>query len=224
MATGSDSQIVFLDGQILTLHEKQAYLSGSVGSTDSQLSYLSGNIFTKASVLAMLAGLSTSNSSKYAFLQGLERSSIVGYMEGTTVANKFIWLKSSDLSMQFKFRIMQQGYSDGELEKMESRSRTIGGGIDHSVGAVYQSWRMIVRVRHTEPEANYGTLADLEAFYRLNNPGGTPTNQITLTDNHGIDFQVHMIGNFGKQFMGSAIEGKEAWSMVGVILENIENE
>lgn len=224
MATASDGQIVYLEGQTLTLSAKTGFLVGSVASIDFQLSYMSGNIFSKLALPVMLAGKSSALASKYAFLQGLERSSLSGYMEGTTVANKFIWLKSSDLSLQYKFRVMQQGYTDGELQKMETRARTIGGGIDHSVGAVYQTWKMIVRVRHTESEANYGTLANLEAFYRLNNPGGTPTNQITFTDNHGIDYQVHMIGDFHKQFMGSAIEGAEAWSMVGVILENIENE
>lgn len=224
MATASDGQIAYLEGQTLTLSIKTGFLIGSVAAIDSQFSYMSGNIFSKLALPVMLAGESSALASKFAFLQGLERSSILAYMEGTTVANKFIWLKSSDLSMQFKFRVIEQGYTDGELQKMETRARTIGGGIDHSVGAVYQSWKMVVRVRHTESEANYGTLADLEAFYRLNNPGGTPTNQITLTDHHGIDFQVHMMGDFAKQFMGSAIEGEEAWSLVGVMLENIENE
>ena len=126
----------------------------------------------------------------------------------------YIWLMSSDSSVQERFRVLQQGYNDGQLEKAESLNRTIGGGLDHSMGAVYRSWNPVIRVRETEPETDYGDLDDLEYFYNLNDPGGTPSNIISFVDHHQISFYVRIHGTFQKSILGSMTEGNQAWFLV----------
>lgn len=116
------------------------------------------------------------------------------------------------------FRVIAQGYNDGELEKAESMERTIGGGIDHSMGAIYTSWNPLIRVRETETESGYGDLADLQYFYSLNNPNGSPSNIITFTDHHGNPYDVRIHGKFQKDLMGVKIEGENAWYLVKLTL------
>jgi hypothetical protein len=102
---------------------------------------------------------------------------------------------------------------------MENLSRTIGGGFDHAIGAVYRTWSPIIRVRHTEPISGYGTLAELETFYRYNSP---TNNVITFIDHHGTSYLTHMVGSMMKQCMGCQIEGSQAWFLYKLQLMEIE--
>lgn len=126
----------------------------------------------------------------------------------------FIWLMDSDNGTQKMFRVLQAGYDDGTLEKAEDLKRTIGGGLHHSMGAVYKSWNPIIRVRENETVTDYGDLADLEYFYGLNDPGGTPSNIISFVDHHQISHYVRMHGTFRKSIMGAMSEGVNAWFLV----------
>lgn len=129
------------------------------------------------------------------------------------MAQDYIWLKTSDggATKSKKFKVLTQDYDDGTLEKAEEVNKTIGGGIDHSVGAVYKTWAPIIRVRHTETEADYGNVADLEYFFSLNNPNGIPSNDITFIDHHQTTYIVHLVGKLTKNLLSCEIEGTEAW-------------
>jgi hypothetical protein len=120
-----------------------------------------------------------------------------------------------------RFRVIADGYDDGTLDKSQNVNKTIGGGLDASVGAIYKSWSPLVKIRHTEPVTDYGTLADLIYFYSLNNPGGAPNDRVTFTDHHGTPFTVLMLGTFKKQLLGCKIEGTEAWFIVQLNLQEI---
>ena len=133
----------------------------------------------------------------------------------------FIWLMSSDDSVQKMFRVLQAGYNDGKLEKAESLQRTIGGGIDHSMGAVYRSWNPVIKVRHTESVTDYGDLDDLIYFYNLIDPGGTPSNIISFVDHHQISYYVRIHGAFEKALLGSMTEGVNAWNIVRLTLVEV---
>jgi len=126
----------------------------------------------------------------------------------------FIWLMTSDSSVQLMFRVVQAGYNDGMLEKAESLDRTIGGGIDHSMGGIYRSWNPVIKVRQSESVTDYGDLDDLVYFYNLNNPGGTPSNIISFVDHHQISYYVRIHGTFAKSLLGVMTEGVNAWSIV----------
>src|SRR4030043_157480 len=97
----------------------------------------------------------------------------------------YMTLTNSNSSLSKRFRVIAEGYDNGTPTKNQSLSRTVGGGIDVSQGGILRTWSPTIRVRHTEPVADYGTLANLETFYGYNNPNGTPTDKITFVDHHG---------------------------------------
>lgn len=140
-------------------------------------------------------------------------------------SNDYITLENSDASKSLKFRVLggpETDYNDGMLSKSQTLNKTIGGGIDASVGAVYRSWNPVIMVRHTELESGYGNLSDLETFYSYNDPGGTPSNIITFTDHHGgAGVDVIILGDFEKQILGVSIEGSNAWSHVRIQLHEV---
>jgi hypothetical protein len=125
--------------------------------------------------------------------------------------NRYMSLNNSAGTSEYKFRVVAEGYDDGTLNRSESLNRAIGGGIDHSLGQVYRTWSPMILVRFTETDSGYGNLSNLEYFYALNNPAGTPSNKLTFTNHHGTSYYVHMVGTMEKQCLGSRIEGTQAW-------------
>lgn len=139
------------------------------------------------------------------------------------MANKYIYLASSNDSIQENFRIIIPGYAPME-QKAARVMYTVGGKPDISLGGVYEIFQGIARVRHTEPEAGYGTLAELRNLYALNDPGGTPSCFVKFRDHHYPTVpqkNVVMLGNFKKQIMGCSIEGDQAWYLVKIVLHVI---
>jgi len=134
---------------------------------------------------------------------------------------KYIVLTDSAATKTKRFRVMWEGFKP-TLDKAQSVNRAVNGGLDVSMGGIYEGYEMVIRVRHTEADSNYGTLADLEYFYRLNDPtptSGSPSNLITMTDHFGTTKYVYMLGQFPRLLMGCEIEGTEAWYMVPVQIQ-----
>ena len=129
-------------------------------------------------------------------------------------------LRTSDAGIEKRFRVILSGYAK-VLEKMQSINRTIDGSLDVATGSVQTKYMFLVRVRETETEEDYGDLADLEMFYSLNNPNGTPSNLITFIDHFGNQHIVIMSGDFNSQLQGIMIEGDTAWSVVNCTFQII---
>ncbi len=201
----------YLYGEADILDNINAYTIGKIKS--STTAFVAAQILSRAAQSAFIPGLVNHvDNSKFCYCAGISRSSLSACIGGAiTMAVDYIWLKTNDESLEKKFRVLEQDYDDGTLEKSEEVNKTIGGGIDHSIGAVYKTWSPIIRVRHTEPEADYGNMADLEYFFSLNNPNGTPNNDITFIDHHQIEYTVHIVGPLTKSKMGFEIEGECAW-------------
>ena len=103
------------------------------------------------------------------YLFGINRTSITSYLQGSEYASgtgaliDYIILSTDTLSKRFK--VLQQDYGDGTEERTEEITKTISGGIEHSVGAIYTTWNMIVRAKAQETDSRYGTRDNLEYFY-----------------------------------------------------------
>jgi len=128
---------------------------------------------------------------------------------------KYFTLTNSNSSLSKRFRVIASMYVP-TLEKAQSINHTLDGGIDISQGDIHETHVYGVRVRETEPDEDYGDKDDLKAFYMLNDPNGTPSDLITLTDHFGIDYDVYMTGQFGQALMGIEIEGTDAWYLIQV--------
>lgn len=188
-----------------------AYLTGNVLYTSSFPGYVSGGGGLITSSLSAFIGTSVVRSSVSARFGGDGTGAIV-------VERNYIELETSDSSIKKRFRVLAQGYDDGTLNKAEKLDRTIGGGYDHSLGAIYEEWNPVIRVRHTEEDSNYGTLQELRDFYEYNDPGGSITPDITLYDHLNQSHTVHMVGSFRKQLLGTKVEGTSAWYIVSLKL------
>lgn len=119
------------------------------------------------------------------------------------------------------FRVLQEGFDDGTWNRDESVRQTIGGGIDHSYGGLFRTWDMLIKVRATETESGYGNLADLEYFYKLNNPAGSPNTTIAFTDHHGSEMSVQLVGKMPKRPLSWQIEGTTAWFIYKVHVQEV---
>ncbi len=228
MADTSTAQDSYLAGAGTKDAIQIAYLIGGSSVTDDAPCFLTGNILSIDSVGSYTYGENTDLSAQWAYLIGVFRGSVDAYLEGQntgddSVANDYIILRSSNSSIDKKFKVLAQDYDDGTLEKAQSAKRTLGGGISMSLGGIYQSWNPMIRVRHTETQSGYGDLQDLIDLYSLNNPNGTPSNQITFIDHHNVSRVVLIVGDLRKSVMGSEIEGEEAWSFVSVQLQELPN-
>lgn len=206
------------------------YIQGGGTSLSSATAFLSGNFAEKTSSPSFLAGSSAvTRTSKFGFTSGIIRASLSGYLEGnlygegTGVSVDYIWLKPDDGSTGWKFRVIAQDYDDGTPSKAQSIKKMLGGGIDASMGEIYYSWTPTIRVRHTEPKTDYGTLANLKYLFELNNPNATPSNTIIFVDHHGVQHNVLMVGEMRKALLGSVIEGEEAWYLISLTLQEINN-
>jgi len=124
----------------------------------------------------------------------------------------FILTNSND-SLIKKFRVVMPSYKR-ILEKSQSINKTIDGALDISQGAIYERHEYGIRVRESESEEGYGDIEDLETFYKYNNPNGTPSDMMTLTDHFGVNHNAYFIGDYQNSLLGVMIEGGEAWSIV----------
>lgn len=124
----------------------------------------------------------------------------------------YIVLTNSNASKSKAFRVILEGYRPSR-NKLMTTNECINGSLDVSMGGIRETHQYTIRVRHTETSGS-GTLADLEEFYNYNQPGGTPSNIITLTDNNGDNHDVIMAGTFEKTSLTSFITGEEAWFFV----------
>jgi len=133
----------------------------------------------------------------------------------------YLILTNSTGTLSKRFRVIAEGYDNGLPEKTVSASKTVGGGLDVSQGAIYLSWSPIIRVLHTETDSNYGTLDELETFFRYNNPNGSPSDKITLIDHQGRSYIVIMLGDFRKSLLTARIEGTLALYYVKLRLQQV---
>lgn len=135
--------------------------------------------------------------------------------------NPYITLTNSTSTVTKYFRVVADGYDDGLPEKTVSMSKTVGGGIDVSQGAIYKSWSPTIKVRASEPETGYGTMGELETFFSYNNPNGSPSDKITMIDHHGNSYTVVILGDMRKATLSAVIEGNSAWFLVRLRLQQV---
>jgi hypothetical protein len=129
--------------------------------------------------------------------------------------NAYIILDNSNSSLTKWFRVIYEGRRITR-SKAANVEYTIGGAPDISMGEVQEVHTYIIRVRQGGETGSWGVLSDLETFYSYNNPNGTPSNLITMTDHYQQDKDVYMIGEFSENVMGIEIEGANGWFLVEV--------
>jgi len=128
----------------------------------------------------------------------------------------YIVLTSSSGSPSYKFPVIEGGWKPVK-EKAQTENETIGG-IDVHMGLVHEVHEYVIKTYESRwaitssgsyrmCDDDYGVLSDLEWFYDLNDPYGTPTNVITLTDHYGDNHYCYFVGQFSSAPSTVIIEG-----------------
>jgi hypothetical protein len=118
-----------------------------------------------------------------------------------------------------KFKVMQGGYRI-LLQKMQTENNTIGG-VDVAMGTIQEVHEYTMKVKEgrftiwtsgssQDVPDDFGVLSDLETFYRYNNPNGTPSNIITMTDHYGVTHSIYFVGEFPKTPVTTILESAQA--------------
>jgi hypothetical protein len=129
-------------------------------------------------------------------------------------------LANSNTSLSKRFHVVVGGYEPGFIKK-GTIEETLNGHIDYSVGSIQQMENLIIRVKHTSDDVNFGSVADLKTLFSLNNPNGTPSNVITYTDHWGVSHSIYLIGSFEQSLLTTTIDGVEAVSLIKITLRFI---
>ena len=119
---------------------------------------------------------------------------------------KYFILTNSNNTLSKRFRVLFEGYVP-TIEKSQTIDKTLDGGLDVSMGGLYETHEYLVRVRYEETDSNYGTMDELKTFFSYNNPNGIPSNVLTLTTHFGVNYNVMMVGNFAEKLLGVMIDG-----------------
>jgi hypothetical protein len=134
--------------------------------------------------------------------------------------NAHITLINSNSTLARNFRVMATGYGP-ELQKTGTQRLTVTGKLDNQVSAIIRRWRYVLKVYHTDPVGgSWGTLGDLKTFFSYNDPGGNPSNVITLRDfdypETSTEYSVYLVGRLSEKPKTQCIEGESAWFEVPI--------
>lgn len=178
-----------------------AYIWSTGTLESSQSGYALGNIASRSSQHAFCQTSVTSTTWRQtAFLQGIQVNHQHAYLEGLLVARPFVRVRNGE--QIFTFKVLTEGYSDGELAPSIAAVRTISGGLDVSVGGKYRSWRPTLR-------CNYTDMTNLETLYASVEPW-------VYEDHFGMEHNVVAVGELRKSLIGSVIEGANSLFLVRV--------
>ena len=128
---------------------------------------------------------------------------------------KYFTLTDSNTSHTKRFKVVADGFIEN-LEKKQDIKTTIDGNLDVSVGSIFRTWQFVVRVRENEIDGDYGDYDDLKRFYKYNQPNGTPSNILTMTDHFGDTYNVIFADNLQAKPFATMLEGTDAWYFVNV--------
>ena len=136
------------------------------------------------------------------------------------MANKWITLCDSTFEVTKKFICIFPGYYP-RMERKDTINTTLEGEYDISRGGVYKSFSYALRVRIEEDDDEYGNQNDLEYFYNLNNPNGSPSDILTLIDHYENAWEVAMVGAYNPNASTIYLDGPYAFAIIPIELRVI---
>jgi hypothetical protein len=138
------------------------------------------------------------------------------------MSNGYIILTDSEGALygnSFRFKALTV---QAPLVRTDGLRTMLDGSPDKSAGAIIRRWMYMLRVPYTATPP-YGTLANLKTLFLLNNPNGTPSDVITLTDHEGGTFTVYMMGELNPENLTTILDGTNSVYLVPLSLQGIAN-
>jgi len=134
------------------------------------------------------------------------------------MSNQYIVIADSVPTKTKRFRVVQGGWKP-TMNKRQTINETIDGDLDICLGSIYKTLQYVVRLGETENDTNYGTKAELEYFFSLNNPSpttGQPSNLLSITDHYGTSMTGYMVGQLTPEPMTTIISGEYAYFLIPI--------
>lgn len=139
------------------------------------------------------------------------------------MSRKYLEIWDSSGSGGEKFRVVEGGYQEIPI-RAQTVQETIDGNPDVVWGTNFEMRQYTLRVCNTsgsdtpEAEVGYGNLTELRRLWSLNNPNGTPSPILTITDHYDETFNAIFIGNeLPMKPLSIWIDGEYSWFIIPVV-------
>lgn len=129
--------------------------------------------------------------------------------------NDYITLTNSNSSLSKRFKAVELM---DIMERTDGWTTALDGSLDKSAGPIVQSWQYQLTVPYSVTDSNYGTMADLKTFFTYNNPNGTPTDVITLTDHFNATHSCFFFGKLDPKNLTTVLDGVNSRWIVPIAL------
>jgi hypothetical protein len=130
----------------------------------------------------------------------------------------YIVLSTSDAS--FVKRYWAENFSE-RWERSRTMEYLTSGRVSIGMGGKRRLYRYGLFVPQATDDGDYGTLDDLEDFFDLSDPNGTPTNTITLSKHDGEDVEVKIVNDFEVDPYAVLLSGNNAYYSVELELVEV---
>lgn len=129
--------------------------------------------------------------------------------------NDYIVLANSNASLVKRYKAVELM---NPLERQDGWATALDGSLDKSAGPIVETWQYNLRVPYSVTDSNYGTMAELRTFFSYNDPNGTPSDVITLTDHFGNNHSVFFYGKLTPQNLTTILDGVNSRWIVPIML------
>ena len=130
----------------------------------------------------------------------------------------YIILSDDAAQVSKRFRVIKM---NTPWERTDSFQITLGGNLDKAVGVILETFQYVFKVPAETDDMDYGEFADLRSLYFLNNPNGTPSDLLTLTDHYGTTHYVKFNESTAPEPLTTQLEGPNAWHYFNISLIKI---
>lgn len=119
----------------------------------------------------------------------------------------YIVISDSTASKVKRFKAIKMSMPKQRTDSMQI---TASGAVDIAAGVILQYLQYTLKVPEESADSLYGTRLDLDYFFMLNNPAGSPSNLLTLVDHYGDTFTVAFKEDVAPSPITTQLEGNNA--------------
>lgn len=135
---------------------------------------------------------------------------------------EYITLTTSGSEIEKKFYAILNGYTESH-RKAQTIENNVEGDPLITNGGIVRMFSYVLKLSETMLESGYGTKAELIALYELNDPNGTPSDVITLTDHYGVQHLVKFTTDLDLNPLTTTIEGEDSYFYTPIKLIEVVN-
>jgi len=135
--------------------------------------------------------------------------------------NDYITLATSDYPAAGRSKQFWASELAEKIERNESEEITTGGRLAIIRGRARQTWTLTLLAPDISVDSNWGSRGDLEYFFKLRNPSGSPSDTLTMTYFDETVYQVRFREGMQGDPLGVVMYGSTAYYAYQVELVDV---